>query len=213
MAAWYARAQTGVTPVHLLMLGYFTGQWENHTYVMKIAAYGWLFHYCEERWAFEWVQGEPLLIPPNTVPFLVMGRVTYLHHYVSLSTSNAAPRASLTLRPAQLPTLWFAVLMAGHMLDTFLFNSPRLSRTTKALAFWLLGGSVVACFWWFRGVAWGIDGAIEKTWGLGWRKSWNVSVRSGAKRFRGAHCSHLDLRRRPITIAMTTALPLQAKQN
>jgi len=36
--------------------------WEQFTYVGKIASMGWFFHY---------------------LPFLLMGRVTYIHHYVS----------------------------------------------------------------------------------------------------------------------------------
>lgn len=36
--------------------------WEQFTYVGKVAGLGWFFHY---------------------LPFLLMGRVTYIHHYVS----------------------------------------------------------------------------------------------------------------------------------
>lgn len=49
-------------------------EWEHMVYVGKIALLGWMFHY---------------------VPFLIMGRVTYLHHYVSFVSfrfSLSAPR-------------------------------------------------------------------------------------------------------------------------
>jgi dolichyl-phosphate-mannose-protein mannosyltransferase len=79
-----------------------------------------------------------------------MGRVTYIHHY--------------------LPTLYFAVLMAGHLSDHFIFKSRRLKSNTKYAIFALLAGVVIGTFWWFRGVAFGIDGPIKQHWGLLWRK-------------------------------------------
>ncbi|KAF6763542.1 glycosyltransferase family 39 protein [Ephemerocybe angulata] len=92
-------------------------EWDHFLYVGKIAFFEWAFHY---------------------VPFLIMGRVTYLHHY--------------------LPTLYFAVLMFGHVLDHFIFSSRRFSTRTKATAFGVLVSDLAATFWWFSGVALGIDG-------------------------------------------------------
>lgn len=108
-------------------------EWEHFVYVGKIAGLGWFFHY---------------------VPFLIMGRVTYLHHY--------------------LPTLYFAVLMFAHVLDHFIFSSKRLSQKSKTIAFGVIAGSIILSFWWFKGVAFGIKGPINEHWGLGWRKSWNI---------------------------------------
>ncbi|KAI0320711.1 glycosyltransferase family 39 protein [Amylostereum chailletii] len=108
-------------------------EWEHFLYVGKIALFGWLLHFA---------------------PFLVMGRVTYVHHY--------------------LPTLYFAVLMFGHLLDHFLFTARRLTEKTKSIAFGVAVFLIVSSFWWFRGVAWGIDGPIDDHWGLGWRSSWNI---------------------------------------
>ena len=34
----------------------------------------------------------------------------------------------------------------------------------------MLAGSVIACFWWFKSVAIGIEGPISEHKGLGWRK-------------------------------------------
>ncbi|KAF6743799.1 glycosyltransferase family 39 protein [Ephemerocybe angulata] len=92
-------------------------EWDHFLYVGKTAFFEWAFHY---------------------VPFLIMGRVTYLHHY--------------------LPTLYFAVLMFGHVLDHFIFSSRRFSTRTKATAFGVLVSDLAATFWWFSGVALGIDG-------------------------------------------------------
>ncbi|KAJ7086024.1 glycosyltransferase family 39 protein [Mycena belliarum] len=108
-------------------------EWDHFLYVGKVAFFGWALHY---------------------VPFLIMGRVTYVHHY--------------------LPTLYFAVLMLAHMLDHFIFSSRRLMLRTKAIAFGLCAGSIILCFWWFKGVSFGIDGPITDHKGLLWRKSWNI---------------------------------------
>ncbi|KAF6750504.1 hypothetical protein DFP72DRAFT_910156 [Ephemerocybe angulata] len=107
-------------------------EWD-HLYVGKIALFGWTFH---------------------DVPFLIMGCVTYLHHY--------------------LPTLYLAVLMFGHILDRFIFSSRRFSTRTNTIVFGVLLSILVATFWWFSGVAIGIDGPVNEHWGLKWRKTWNI---------------------------------------
>ncbi|EIW84678.1 glycosyltransferase family 39 protein [Coniophora puteana RWD-64-598 SS2] len=108
-------------------------EWGHFLYVGKIAFYGWFLHY---------------------IPFFIMGRVTYVHHY--------------------LPTLYFAVLMFGHVFDHFFFSSRRLSTKTKRIVFGVVTFLIVANFWWFRGLAWGMEGPINDHWGLQWRKSWNI---------------------------------------
>jgi dolichyl-phosphate-mannose-protein mannosyltransferase len=60
--------------------------------------------------------------------------------------------------------------MAAHMLDHFVFTARRLSERTKSIVFGLVVFAIVANFWWFRGVAWGISGPINDHWGLEWRK-------------------------------------------
>ncbi|KAF7782743.1 CAZyme family GT39 [Agaricus bisporus var. burnettii] len=108
-------------------------EWEHFMYVGKVAFLGWAFHF---------------------VPFLIMGRVTYIHHY--------------------LPTLYFSVLMLAHVLDHFVFTTPRLSHKNKSIAFGICAFVIVATFWWFRGVSFGIGGPINDHWGLRWRKTWNI---------------------------------------
>jgi hypothetical protein len=60
--------------------------------------------------------------------------------------------------------------MAAHVLDHAIFTSRRLTEKTKWIVFGAVAFSIVACFWWFKGVAFGIDGPINDHWGLLWRK-------------------------------------------
>ncbi|KAG8746504.1 Protein O-mannosyltransferase 2 [Ceratobasidium sp. 414] len=108
------------------------GEWDQFSYVTKLAFFGWAFHF---------------------LPFLIMGRVTYIHHY--------------------LPALWFAVLMVGHLFNHFVF-AARISERTKWVVFAVTVSLIVGVFWWFRGIAFGITGPIGDYWGLGWRKTWNI---------------------------------------
>lgn len=64
--------------------------------------------------------------------------------------------------------------MTGHLLNHFLFSSPRLTHRFKVGVFSFCAAAILATFWWFKGVSFGIDGPIEEHWGLGWRKSWNI---------------------------------------
>ncbi|KIK71186.1 glycosyltransferase family 39 protein [Collybiopsis luxurians FD-317 M1] len=155
-SAMISRPGDGLTP----------REWAQFWHVTRIAGGGWLLHY---------------------VPFLIMGRVTYIHHY--------------------LPTLYFAVLMFAHLLDYFVFqvpsspstdastvpssnfslsdvNSvpkmirvfrslPRMTRI-KLYVFTVTSTAIVGTFWWFRAVAWGIEGPVKDTWGLHWRDNWNI---------------------------------------
>jgi len=108
-------------------------EWDHFLYAGKIAFFGWFLHYA---------------------PFLFMGRVTYIHHY--------------------LPTLYFAILMFAHMMDHFFFTSRRYTDKTKHMIFGFTSFTIFAVFWWFRAVAWGIEGPIREYHGRGWRKSWNL---------------------------------------
>merc|ERR1712093_557830 len=108
-------------------------QWNHFCYVGTVTFGGWCFHY---------------------LPFMLMGRVTYLHHY--------------------LPCLIFAVLNLGFLLDHFIFSSRYLKERTKAIAFSICASAIVGVWWWFRATAWGIEGRVDDNWGWQWRKSWNI---------------------------------------
>jgi len=109
-------------------------EWQQFLHPGKIALYGWCLHY---------------------FPFLAMGRVTYIHHY--------------------LPTLWFAVLMGGHVVDHLVLSQRRrFHELTKVIVFTTCLVTILGVFWWFHKVSYGIEGPVGETWGLQWRKNWNI---------------------------------------
>lgn len=60
--------------------------------------------------------------------------------------------------------------MAAHVIDHFLLTSRRLAENTKTIVYSVIVACIVANFWWFRGLAFGIDGPITDHKGLLWRK-------------------------------------------
>lgn len=74
------------------------------------------------------------------------------------------------LTSIQLPTLYFAVIMVAHLFDHFVFASRRYKDTTKWIVFGIFAFAIVANFWWFRGLAFGVEGPIKDHYGLLWRK-------------------------------------------
>ena len=60
--------------------------------------------------------------------------------------------------------------MFAHLLDHFIFSSRRLGLQTKAIVFGVVASAIVGSFWWFKGMAFGIEGPIADHWGLKWRK-------------------------------------------
>lgn len=84
-----------------------------------------------------------------------MGRVTYLHHY--------------------LPSLIFAVLTLGFLLDHFIFaKRTGFRERTKIAVFSVCFVAIVGVWWWFRSVAWGIEGPVNDQKGMKWRSSWGI---------------------------------------
>ena len=86
------------------------------------------------------------------VPFLIMGRVTYLHHY--------------------LPALYFAILVLGLVLDHLVFKRPNIKPQTKWLVFAILAVGTIATFLHFKSIVFGMTGKANDHKGLQWRKSW-----------------------------------------
>jgi dolichyl-phosphate-mannose--protein O-mannosyl transferase len=73
------------------------GEWNQFLYVSKLAFGGWLLHYRQS--SSHSILESQLTSLPSIVPFLIMGRVTYLHHYVrpsllvSTSSTNEKERS------------------------------------------------------------------------------------------------------------------------
>ncbi len=65
--------------------------------------------------------------------------------------------------------------MFAHLLDHFVFSSRRLTTKAKWIAFGICSSSIFLTFWWFRGVAFGMNGPIAEHWGLQWRKVGSLS--------------------------------------
>ncbi|KAI8973845.1 Dolichyl-phosphate-mannose-protein mannosyltransferase-domain-containing protein [Pilobolus umbonatus] len=109
-----------------------TVQWDHFLFVGKTLFLGWFFHY---------------------IPFFIMGRVTYLHHYF--------------------PALYFSIIMAAFMLDHFTRNySPSIQWTVFAIAFIAVTGTFIH----FAPISFGLTGPIADYQSLQWRKSWNLLV-------------------------------------
>ncbi|OZJ06319.1 hypothetical protein BZG36_00722 [Bifiguratus adelaidae] len=93
-------------------------RWEHFLYVGKTLFLGWLLHY---------------------IPFGIMGRVTYLHHYF--------------------PALYFAILMVPFLLDHITMHAH---KRTRDLIFAIAFFAVISTFLYFSPLAFGVTGPIEK---------------------------------------------------
>ncbi|KAI9497779.1 Dolichyl-phosphate-mannose-protein mannosyltransferase-domain-containing protein [Zychaea mexicana] len=105
-------------------------QWDSFLYVGKTLFLGWFLHY---------------------IPFYIMGRVTYLHHYF--------------------PALYFSILMVPFLLEHFTANT---SNRTRWIVFGAAYATVILVFIYFAPVAYGMSGPISKYKGRHWLKSWNL---------------------------------------
>lgn len=68
------------------------------------------------------------------------------------------------------PTLYFGVLLSVFLLDHFIFARRKLTYRAKTVLFGLIVTAIVGIFWWFRNIAFGMEGPVNKHWGLKWRK-------------------------------------------
>ncbi|ORZ02397.1 Dolichyl-phosphate-mannose-protein mannosyltransferase-domain-containing protein [Syncephalastrum racemosum] len=105
-------------------------EWEQFVYVGKTIFMGWFLHY---------------------VPFFIMGRVMYLHHYF--------------------PALYFSMFMVPFLLEHF---TRHCSKRTSRLVFGVAFTAVIVAFLQLHPVAYGMEGPIEDYASLRWIKSWNM---------------------------------------
>lgn len=95
------------------------------------------------------------------MPFVIMGRVTYVHHYV--------------------PALYFAMLVFCYEVELFTLplNKPNSSTLQKIayVAIYLFWYALVAgCFWRWRHIAFGMDGPKEDWAYLDLLPSWRIGT-------------------------------------
>lgn len=103
---------------------------ESFLFVGKTLFLGWFLHY---------------------IPFFLMGRVTYLHHYF--------------------PALYFSILMVPFLIDHL---SVSASSLTRATIFTLAFALVIANFVFFSPFAYGMAGPVKNYSNRRWLKSWNL---------------------------------------
>lgn len=114
---------------------------------------------------------------------LIKPQVTYVHHYVRISHFFAILSSTFL----QLPALYFSVLMVVHLIDHFVFRSRRLREQMKYGFFATYVLLIVGTFWWFKGLAYGIEGPIAEHWGLRWRKVGYLTWRDDWLSINGDH--------------------------
>ncbi|KAI8372721.1 Dolichyl-phosphate-mannose-protein mannosyltransferase-domain-containing protein [Radiomyces spectabilis] len=105
-------------------------QWDRFFFVGKTLFLGWFLHY---------------------IPFFIMGRVTYLHHYF--------------------PALYFSILMVPFLLDHV---TSTLSKRKRWIIFGVMYVAVIVVFIYFSPVAYGMPGPVSQYAGRRWLKSWNL---------------------------------------
>ncbi|CUM65149.1 uncharacterized protein PRCAT00002776001 [Priceomyces carsonii] len=93
------------------------------------------------------------------MPFVVMGRVTYVHHYV--------------------PALYFAMLVFCYEFEVFTLPLKRSSNTIAKVAYLLICLSayalVAGTFWYFRYMSFGMEGPKEDWTHLDLLPSWKIA--------------------------------------
>ncbi|CAO0794622.1 unnamed protein product [Mucor circinelloides] len=105
-------------------------QWDHYFYAGKTLFLGWFFHY---------------------IPFFIMGRVTYLHHYF--------------------PALYFSILMVPFLMDHYTRNCSKAVQWAVFIPVYVI---VIGVFIHFAPVSFGLTGPIKDYSHLVWRNTWNL---------------------------------------
>ncbi|KAK9449385.1 Dolichyl-phosphate-mannose-protein mannosyltransferase-domain-containing protein [Limtongia smithiae] len=111
-------------------------QVDHYIYAGIYPALGWVLHY---------------------VPFQLMARVTYVHHY--------------------LPALYFAILTFGFCFDFVtkqLFGGIRFGKIFLAASYLFTYATVVGVFWLFSPISFGMVGSHEQYEYLNWLDTWKI---------------------------------------
>ncbi|KAI5950385.1 PMT6 [Candida theae] len=88
------------------------------------------------------------------VPFIVMGRVKYLHHYV--------------------PALYFAIFSTGFLMHKLVWQNRYLPQVVKIAIYLVVNLSIVFTFWYLRDLAFGMKGSSKQYQNLRLLSSWMI---------------------------------------
>ena len=86
------------------------------------------------------------------LPFMAMGRVTYVHHYY--------------------PALWFAILTMGFCLD---WTTRKLNKQLNWAIFGSLYIVIIGLYWLFRAISFGMVGSHKQWAHLKWLDTWRMT--------------------------------------
>lgn len=86
------------------------------------------------------------------LPFIAMGRVTYVHHYY--------------------PALYFGILVAGFCVD---FTTRKWRKDAQWAFYGLLYAALAGLFWLFRAIVFGMEGSHTQWAHLKWLESWRIT--------------------------------------
>jgi dolichyl-phosphate-mannose-protein mannosyltransferase len=85
-------------------------------------------------------------------PFILMGRVTYVHHYY--------------------PALWFAIIVFGFVVD---WTTARFPRSAQIATYTVLYAGVIGLFILFKDISFGMVGSNQQWRYLKWFDSWRIT--------------------------------------
>jgi len=86
------------------------------------------------------------------VPFMLMSRVTYVHHYY--------------------PALYFAILTAGFCVD---WLTQSMSLSLQWTLYTVLYGAIIGLFVVFRAIVFGMEGSNQQWAHLNWFRGWRIA--------------------------------------
>jgi dolichyl-phosphate-mannose-protein mannosyltransferase len=86
------------------------------------------------------------------IPFVAMGRVTYVHHYY--------------------PALWFAIIVMGFCVD---WATRPLNKKVQWGVFGILYAVIIGLYWLFRAISFGMVGPSSQWSHLKWFESWKIT--------------------------------------
>ena len=86
------------------------------------------------------------------LPFVAMGRVTYVHHYY--------------------PALYYAILVFGFMVD---WTTGKMNKTIRWGLYTILYAITIGLFVLFRGIVFGMQGSNKQWSYLKWFDSWRIT--------------------------------------